>query len=81
MPLEQELATLGREKDRLEREHRGKFVLVRGDQIVGTFDTFDAAAEEALRRFGQGPYLIRQIGEETMSLPPALVYGLIHAGP
>jgi hypothetical protein len=80
MSLEQELATLDREKDRLEKEHRGKFALIRGDEVIGTFDTFDAAAEEALRRFGQGPYLIRQIGEESMSLPPALAYGLMYAG-
>jgi hypothetical protein len=52
--LERELATFERERKHLEREHLGKFVLVRDDQIIGTFDTFDAAAEEALRRFGQG---------------------------
>jgi hypothetical protein len=73
--LERELATLAREAEHLEREHRGKFVLIRGDEIIDTFDTFDAAAEEGLRRFGQGPYLIRQIGAESMSLPPALAYG------
>jgi hypothetical protein len=78
--LERELATFERERKHLEQEHLGKFVLIRGDQIIGTFDTFDAAADEALRQFGQGPYLIRRIGEEAMALPPALAYGLICAG-
>ncbi len=32
-----------------------------GVVCVGTFGTLDAAAAEALQRFGRGPYLIRQV--------------------
>lgn len=79
--LERELATFERERDRLEREHRGKFVLIHNDNVIDTFNTFDAAADEALTRFRQGPYLIRKIGEEKMELPPALVHGLLYGRP
>jgi hypothetical protein len=77
--LDREIAVYDRERERLEREHRGKFVLVRGDEIVGTFDTFQAAADEAVRRFGRGPYLIRHVSDEKLGISPAVLYGLIHA--
>ena len=79
-PLEAELATLERERGRLEKEHKGKFVLVHGDEVVGTYDTFATAADEGLRRFGEKPFLIRQIGSNTVELPPAVVYGLTGVG-
>jgi len=47
----------------------GKWVLVRDRQLVGVYDSFDAAAEEAVKRFGGGPYLIRQIGAQQVNLP------------
>ena len=74
--LDREIAVYERERERLEREHRGKFVLVRGDEIVGTFDTFQAAADEAVRRFGRGPYLIRRVFDEKLGISPAVLYGL-----
>ncbi|MCH8113831.1 MAG: DUF1028 domain-containing protein, partial [Proteobacteria bacterium] len=39
------------------KHHIGKWVVFRGGKLVSTFDTLDAAAAEALRRFGRGPYL------------------------
>ncbi len=80
-PLEKEIAVYDRERERLEREHRGKFVLIRGASIVGTFDTFEAAADEAVRRFGRGPYLIRHVADEKLGLSPAVLFGLTHAYP
>ena len=81
MALELEIAVYDRERERLEREHRGKFVLILGDEIVGIFDTFQVAADEAVRRFGRGPYLIRHIPEEKLGISPAVLYNLTHAYP
>jgi hypothetical protein len=63
-PLELELKTYGRESARLENEHRGKFVLIRGKEIAAIFDDFQTASEHAARRFKQEPYLIHRIGTE-----------------
>ena len=79
--LQAELATLAREKEHLEREHKGKFVLIQGDEVIDAFDAFETAADEGLNRFGRKPFLIRQIGEEAVELPPAVIYGLTRANP
>jgi hypothetical protein len=76
-PLELELRTYDRERGRLESEHRGKFVLIRGDEIVGVFDDFHIASEQAARRFEHGPYLVQCIASEAMHIPSALLDGLV----
>ncbi len=75
-PLEKELRTLKRERERLEGEHLGKFVLIHKDEVVGTYDDFQTAAHEGLRRFGSNPFLIREIGKDKVELSPAVIYGL-----
>ena len=58
-------------RDDLERDHLGKWVLIHNEQLVDTFETFHDAADVALRRFGRGPYHIRQVGEATAQPYPA----------
>ena len=74
--LKDELATYEKERKRLEKEHLGKFVLIHGDEVIDTFDNFQNAADEGLRRFGDAPFLIRQIGREEAHLSPAVIFGL-----
>ena len=79
--LDAELQTFEKKRKYLEREHNGKFVLIRADEIIGTYDDFEKAADEGVRQFGRKPFLIRRVGEEPLELPPAVVYGLTRAGP
>jgi len=67
-PLEVELRTYDRERTRLENEHRGKFVLVRGEEIAAIFDDFRTASEHAARSFEQESYLIHRIGTERTGM-------------
>jgi hypothetical protein len=53
----------------LERSHHGEWVVFHGIDHVGFFHTFDDAAQEAVMRFGRGPYLNRQTGAPPVSLP------------
>jgi hypothetical protein len=62
MALEIEIRAYDAKRGELERHYKGKFVIFHGEEFIGAFDTFDAAAAEAIRRFGHGPYLIRQVG-------------------
>jgi hypothetical protein len=41
----------------------GKWVLIKGEEIVGTFPTREAAREEAVRRWPTEPSLTHQINE------------------
>lgn len=39
----------------------GKFVLIHGDEIVGTFGTYEDAIKEGYGRFHLSPFLVKQI--------------------
>ncbi len=62
----------------LEAKSLGKWVLIRDTEYVGVYDSFEIAAAEAVRRFGRGPYLIREIGAPDMTLPASVVYATMH---
>ena len=62
-------------KDELTKHHYSKFVLIYDGEYIDSFDTFNNAAQEAVTRFGEGPYLIRQVGmPDTMSIPASIAY-------
>ena len=67
--LSNEIAAYEEMHDVLEVDHFGEWVVIYDKQLVGTYDDFQAAAEEAVRLFGRGPYLIRQVGASPMKLP------------
>jgi hypothetical protein len=59
---------------------KGKFVLIKGEEVVGFFDTDNAAYKAGIERFGVAPFLIREVlPEEQMYDIPAYRLGLIHA--
>ena len=72
-PLELELKTYDRERGRLEHEHRGKFVLIRGEEIAGIFDDFQTASQHAAQRFKRDSYLIHCTATEMMHIPSVLL--------
>lgn len=74
--LQKEIAAYEKIEPELRKTQTGKYALVKGDELVGTFDSFDAAASEGLQRFGDEDFLIRQIGVPLSSLSPAILYGL-----
>lgn len=58
----------------LEKNHMGKFVVFKGNDFIGAWDTLDAAAIEAVARFGRGPYLIRQVGAPPLTMPASVLF-------
>jgi len=73
-PLAEELTAFDTMKDMLTQHHNGKFVVIKGSRLIGTWDTLDAAAKEAVRLFGRGPYLIRQVGAAAVTLPASVMF-------
>jgi len=64
------------------RYHCGKFALVKGDNLVGVFDTREAALAEGVRRFGLTPFLVRSVSKSTEDIHiPALALGVLRADP
>lgn len=60
--IRREIAAYDRLRDALEADHLGEWVVVHDEELVGTYQSFEIAARKAVKCFGQGPYLIRQIG-------------------
>jgi len=72
MALEKEIRAYEAQREELEQHYRGKFVIFHDEEFIGAFDSLDAAAQEAVRRFGRGPYLIRQVGVPSSPVPASL---------
>ena len=60
MPLEKEIETYNRELPTLIAED-GKYVLIRGDEVLGTFSSYEDALKEGYQTCGLEPFLVKQI--------------------
>jgi hypothetical protein len=76
--IDQEIAAYEAMRDELEKEHMGKWVLLFDRKLIAVYDSFEQAANDAVTRFGAGPYLIRQIGAPPVALPASVIYRPVH---
>jgi len=60
MALEKELATYRRKLEELVA-HEGKFVLIHGDDVAGTWDTYEDAIQAGYEKFNLEPFLVKRI--------------------
>jgi len=61
--LSKELETYEKNKQKLLKDSHGKFVLIKGDEIINVFDTYSDAVKVGIDKFGNTPFLIKQILE------------------
>lgn len=78
--LSKEIAAYERMRNDLEVDHLGQWVVVHDEKLIGTYESFEKAAEDAVPRFGRGPYLIRRVGAPPLVLPASVQYQPVHAG-
>ena len=81
MALEKEIAFFERIKDDLLKNHAGKFALIYGEELLGSYDTAQHAYEEGIRLVGTTEaFLVKQvIKDQPVEQLPALTLGLLHA--
>jgi hypothetical protein len=60
IPLEKELETYKNKLPEL-KQHEGKFVLIKGEDVVDTFTSYEDAIKEGYKKFGLEPFLVKQI--------------------
>lgn len=78
--LKPEIEAFERMKSILLEHHAGKYIIIKDQQLKGSFDTFDTAAREAIKLFGRGPYLIRKVSNDpVMPMPASVAYRPVHA--
>lgn len=61
MPLDAEQQTYERELESLLKSF-GKYAVICGSEIAGTYDTFNDALSVGYDRFGLTPFMVKQIG-------------------
>lgn len=73
--LQQNIEAFEAMRETLEAHYLHKFVVFHDGRFEGAFDTFNNAAREAVRRFGRGPYLIRQVGaDQSIPMPASVAF-------
>jgi hypothetical protein len=72
--IQDEIAAFKTMQSKLEAEYLGRWVLIYERDLIKVFDSFSEALAEAGERFGNGPYLIRQVGAPPMTLPASVMY-------
>ena len=61
-------------RERLERDHHGRWVVFHDESLIGDYATYEDAITTAMRKFGRGPYLIRQVGAVPPRLPASVMF-------
>lgn len=80
--LAKDIAAFEQMKAELLQHYNGKFVVFHKGQFEGSFDSFDSAARDALKRFCDSPFLIRQVGApEVMAMPASVAFRPANANP
>ena len=62
-PLAEESRTFEANRARWAEEHDGKFVLIRGTEIVGFYATNEQALSEGYTRFGIASFFVKQVSQ------------------
>ena len=65
--LEVETQEFERRKAELQGQYPGKVVIFKGSQLLGPYDTMDAAIRAARGLFGSVPCLIRRVDDPPLS--------------
>jgi hypothetical protein len=80
--LETELAYYRAHRDEWLKSYRDRFVLVKGEKLIGVFNTQEEALRVGARSFGLNSFLIQRVSEVDKPIDlPALTFGLLGAAP
>lgn len=78
--FEKELRYYKAHKDEFLERHANKFLVIKGDRLLGVYTTEKDAYEAGLKEFGNVPFLIKRVVEEEEVIRfPALVLGTVTA--
>ena len=72
--LEKELAFFNRNKAGYLKEYKNKYLLIKGEELIGYFDTNEAAYEAGIQKYGNVPFLIKQVLEHEPTLTISSVF-------
>lgn len=80
--LETEIKFFRKNQEDWIKKYPGKFVLVKGEKLIGVYTSEDEALAEGARHFGLTSFLIRNVNDDDRVVHiPALTLGIINADP
>ena len=71
--IKDDLAVYEQMRNDLELDHTGEWVLIYDRELIKFFAEFQAAASYAVQKYGRGPYLIKRVGENRLSMPMSML--------
>jgi hypothetical protein len=81
MLLQSEYDFYRKNKTELVQKYSGKFIVIKGEEILAPFDTDADAYKAGLLKFGIVPiFITRVLPEEEKGVIPVLQLGLLNAG-
>lgn len=79
-PLQSERALFSRMLTEWLQVYYGKYALIKGDELIGVFDTDMTAVAEGARLFGAEPFLVRAVvPDDQQPSAPAYTLGILRA--
>lgn len=72
--LSEEIEIYESMRNELELNHLGKWIVIHDRELRGIYDSFEDAGQDAIEKFGRGPYLIRRVGIAPFVLPASVLY-------
>ena len=78
--LDRQIAAYDAQREQLERDYHGRWVVFHDESLVGDYVSYEDAITTAMRKFGRGPYLIRQVGAPPLRLPASVMFRRSRAG-
>ena len=63
--LVDEIAYYDSHKEELTRKHPSRYLLIKGAELIGSYEDEDEAVAQGIRLFGSEPFLVRLAGEDT----------------
>ena len=80
--LETERKFLENNRDELLKQYGGKFLVIKGTQVTGAWDTIEQALRDSTEKHGLDSVLIRRPSEAQLEISvPALTLGILNANP
>ena len=49
-------------QEKLVKKYDGKFIIIKGEEVLGDYDDEDAAIVEALKKHKPGTFMVRRVG-------------------
>ena len=80
LALQVELNYFEAHKEEWLDKHKGKFLLIKGEELIDVFSSLDDAYKAGVKLYGNQPFFIKQLFEvDTTNQIPSLMLGIIHA--